>query len=152
MTDNPTRTVAIVRTIFNKNGGNLGTNGSLSFLFESQAVFTLDKESLKVDIDDLQLELIEAGVESFDIEDEVVVIYAPYNEFGIVAEKLNELDILPTNAGIKRIPLTTTALDVEQSKDILTLIEAFEDEDDIQEVYHNLELTDELMSHLEAEG
>lgn len=152
MTDNPTRTVAIVRAIFNKNGGSLGTNGSLSFLFERQAVFTLDKESLKIDVDDLQLELIEAGVESFDIEDEVVVIYAPYNEFGTVAEKLNELDILPTNAGIKRIPLTTTALDVEQSKDILKLIEAFEDEDDIQEVYHNLELTDELMSHLEAEG
>jgi|SRR5690625_2204646 len=151
MTDNPTRTVAIVRAIFNKYGGSLGTNGSLSFLFESQAVFTLSKEEISMDLDELQLELIEAGVEDFDIEEEVVVIYGPYNQFGKISEKLEELNLVPTNAGIKRIPLSTTALEVDQAKDILKIIDVFEDEDDIQEVYHNLELTDELMEHLANE-
>lgn len=150
-TDNTNRTVAIVRAIFNKYGGSLGTNGSLSFIFESKAVFTIDKANISMDLDELQLELIEVGVEEFDIEDEVVVIYAPYQEFGNVAEKLAEINIETTNAGIKRIPLSTTELTVDQAKDIIKLIDAFEDEDDIQEVYHNLELTDELMEHLANE-
>lgn len=151
MTDNPTRTVAIVRAIFSKNGGSLGTNGSLSFLFESQAVFTIPKDQINIDLEELELELIEFGVETIEEEEEVIVIYAPYNEFGKISEQLEKMGIQPSNAGIKRIPHSTTALEVEQAKDIIKLIDAFEDEDDIQEVYHNLELTDELIEHLNNE-
>lgn len=148
MTNNTNRTVANVRSIFNKNNGSLGTNGSLEFLFERNGVFTIEKETLTWDVDDLQLELIEAGAVSFEDEDDIFIVYSGFSEFGKMSAKLDSLKIEVKNAELQRIPLDTKVLELEQAKDILKLIDAFEDDDDVQNIFHNLELTDELMEVL----
>lgn len=149
MTNNTNRTVANVRSIFNKNNGTLGTNGSLEFLFERNGVFTIEKETLSLDFEELQLELIEAGAVSFDEEDDIVIVYSEFTEFGNMSAKLDSLKIEVQNAELQRIPLDTKPLELDQAKDILKLIDAFDDDDDVQNIFHNLELTDELMELLE---
>lgn len=148
MTNNTNRTVANVRSIFNKNNGSLGTNGSLEFLFKHNGVFTLEKSTLDWDLDDLQLELIEAGADSFEDEEEFFMIYTGFTEFGSMSAKLDTLGIEVKNAELQRIPLDTKTMEIDQAKDIIKLIDAFEDDDDVQNIFHNLELTDELIEHL----
>ncbi len=147
-TNNTNRTVANVRSIFNKNSGSLGTNGSLEFLFDRNGVFTILKESLDWDLDELQLELIEAGAVSFEDEEEIFIVYTAFTEFGNMSSKLDALGIEVQNAELQRIPLDTKVLELEQAKDIVKLIDAFEDDDDVQHVFHNMELTDELAAVL----
>jgi YebC/PmpR family DNA-binding regulatory protein len=146
LTDNNNRTVAAVRSAFNKHGGNLGTNGSLSFLFERKGVFTIKNEGLS--IDDLELEMIDAGASDFDVEGETVTVSCALEDFGSVNRKLNELKIEPEEAGLKRIPHDTKKADLDVAKKVLRLIDTLEDDDDIQFVYHNLEMTDELAAEL----
>ena len=131
-----------------KYGGNLGTNGSLEFLFDRVGVFTIEKEALVIDWDELQLILIEYGAESFEEEDEVYLIYADYKSFGAVSDKLLELDIVAQNAAIELLPNHTEELPLQQAMTIVAMIDAFEDDDDVQNVYHSLELTDELSEEL----
>ena len=147
-TDNSNRTVANVRAIFNKFGGSLGTNGSLEFLFDRFGVFSIEKENLKMDWEELQLILIEHGAVSFEEED-MYLIYSDYKSFGNVAEKLRELTIETQNAAVELIPNHTEELPLEQAMTIVNMIETFEDDDDVQNVYHNLELTEELSEELE---
>jgi len=147
LTDNNNRTVAAVRAAFNKHGGSLGTNGSLSFLFERKGVFTITSEGLAQD--DLQLEMIDAGAEDFEIEEDTIVITCAKEDFGSVSKKLTEMGIEPEESGLKRIPNDTKTLDVESARKVIRFIEALEDDDDIQNVYHNLEITDELAEALE---
>lgn len=146
-TDNTNRTVANIRAIFNKFGGSLGTNGSLEFLFDRYGVFTIEKEKLNIDWEELQLILIEHGAESFEEED-MYLVYSGYKNFGKVSEKLLELGIETQNAVIELIPNHTEELPLQQALTIINMIEAFEDDDDVQSVYHNLELTDELSEEL----
>lgn len=150
-TNNANRTIANVRSIFNKNGGSLGTNGSLEFLFDRNGVFTIRKETLAVDLEELQLELIEAGAVSYGEEDEIFIVYTAFTEFGNMSAKLDSLGIDVQNAELQRIPLDTKVLGLEQAKDILKLIDAFEDDEDVQNVFHNMELTDELAAMLGEE-
>ncbi len=147
LTDNKNRTVAAVRSAFNKNDGSLGTNGSLSFLFETKGVFTIDSEGL--DLENLQLEMIDAGAEDFEIDEETFVITCAREDFGSVSKKLSEMKIEPQESGLKRIPNDTKTLDIESAKKVIRFIETLEDDDDIQNVYHNLEITDELAEALE---
>ncbi|MXV37067.1 YebC/PmpR family DNA-binding transcriptional regulator [Flavobacteriaceae bacterium Ap0902] len=149
-TDNTNRTVAAVRSLFSKNGGSLGVNGSVEFLFERKGVFTLEKEKLTGDNEAFELELIEGGAESIDKDDdEFLTVYTAYDDFGLMQQKLDSLTIEPKNAGLQYIPLTTLALSTEEGVQVLKLLEKFEDEDDVQEVYHNLEITDEMMESFE---
>jgi YebC/PmpR family DNA-binding regulatory protein len=147
LTDNNNRTVASVRSTFNKYGGNLGTNGSLSFLFDRKGIFTIIKEGLSVE--ELELEMIDAGAEDFEIDGDRLTITCAKEDFGNVSRKLNELDIEPEESGLKRIPNDTKKLDLESAKKVMKFIETLEDDDDIQNVYHNLEMTDELAEALE---
>lgn len=147
LTDNNYRTVAAVRSAFNKYGGNLGTNGSLSFLFDRKGVFTIMNEDII--IEDLELEMIDAGAENLEVEGDTVTITCAKEDFGSVNRKLNELGLEPEEAGLKRIPNDTKKLDIESSKKVLKLIDTLEDDDDIQFVYHNLEMTDELAEALD---
>ena len=146
LTDNNNRTVAAVRAAFNKHGGNLGTNGSLSFLFERKGVFTLKNEGLS--LDDVELEMIDAGAEDFEIDGDTISVTCSKEDFGSVNRKLNELGIEPDEAVLKRIPNDTKKLDLESAKKVLRLIDTLEDDDDVQYVYHNLEMTDELAEEL----
>jgi YebC/PmpR family DNA-binding regulatory protein len=142
LTDNNNRTVASVRSAFNKHGGNLGTNGSLTFLFERKGIFTIKNEGLK--LEDVELEMIDAGAEDC----EMLTVTCAKEDFGSVNKKLNELGIEPEEAGLKRIPHDTKKLDLESARKVLRLVDTLEDDDDIQFVYHNLEMTDELAAEL----
>ena len=147
LTDNINRTVGNIRSVFNKRSGSLGTNGSLSFLFERKGVFNVPKGN--IDVDDFQLEIIDAGVEDFQIEDEIFVITCPLEDFGNVQRKLEELGAQPEMAELQRIPNETKKLSLEDSRKILKIIEEFEDDDDVQNVFHNLEMTEEIMNDMD---
>jgi len=147
LTDNNNRTVAAVRSAFNKYGGNLGTKGSLSFLFDRKGIFTVVSEGLS--LEELELEMIDAGAEDFEIDEDTITITCAKEDFGSVSRKLGDLGIEPEESRLQRIPNDTKKLDVESAKKVLKFIEVLEDDDDIQNVYHNLEMTDELAEALE---
>ena len=147
LTDNNNRTVSSVRAAFNKYGGNLGTNGSLTFLFDRKGEFTI--KNADVNLEELELELIDAGAEDFDVDDETITITCAKEDFGNINKKLNELGIEPEDAGLKRIPNDTKKLDVDSAKKVLRFIEALEDDDDIQHVYHNMAMTEEIAAAIE---
>lgn len=147
-TDNINRTVANIRTIFSKANGSLGKNGSLEFLFDRKGVFTIEKESISLPLDELELELIESGLESMETEDDFVTIYTDFNDFGAMQQALERLKIEVKNTTLERIPQNTTVLSLDQAKQILDMEEKFEDDDDVQNVFHTLEITEELMKAL----
>jgi len=147
LTDNNNRTVSSIRATFNKYGGSLGTNGSLSYLFERKGVFTIKPEG--INLEDLQLQLIDAGAEDIEEEGGRIIVTCAREDFGAINRKLQELGIEAEEAMLKRIPNDTKKLDVESAKKVLKFIEALEDDDDVQNVYHNLEMTDELAAVLE---
>jgi YebC/PmpR family DNA-binding regulatory protein len=147
LTDNNNRTVASVRSTFNKYGGNLGTNGSLSFLFDHKGTFSIKNEGFSQE--ELELEMIDAGAEEFEVEGDMINITCAKEDFGSVSKKLAELGIEPEESGLERIPNDTKKLDLESAKKVMKFIETLEDDDDIQNVYHNLEMTDELAEALE---
>ncbi len=148
LTDNKNRTVSNVRAIFTKYGGNLGKNGSLTFLFDTKGVFTLPI-SENVDMDEFEMEMIESGAEDIEVEDGMITITTAKEDFGSVQKKIDELGIEIENAGLQRIPNDIKALDVESSLKVLKMIDAFEDDDDVQNVFHSLELTDEVAEAME---
>ena len=145
-TDNQQRTISNVRMYFNKFNGSLGTNGSLSFIFDRKGIFTIPQGTL--DPDDFEMEMIEAGAEDMQLEEGYFTVTTAMENFGAMMKKLETLKIEPENAQLQRIPKDTTKLDLESSKKVMRLIELFEEDDDIQAVYHNLEMTDELMDSL----
>jgi len=148
LSDNNKRTVGNIRSIFNKRGGNLGTNGSLSFLFDRKGVFNVPKGNL--DPDEFQLDIIDAGVEDFQIEDEMFIITCALEDFGNVQKKLEEMGIEPEVSELQRIPNKTKNLTVNESLKIMKIIEEFEEDEDVQNVFHNLEITDEIMEVMEG--
>jgi YebC/PmpR family DNA-binding regulatory protein len=147
LTDNNNRTVATVRSVFNKYGGNLGTNGSLTFLFDRKGTFTIHNEGFS--LEDLELEMIDAGAQDFEVDGDTLSITCAKEDFGNISRKLNDLGIEPEESGLKRIPNDTKKLDVESAKKVLKFVDTLEDDDDVQNVYHNLEMTDELAAALE---
>lgn len=147
LTDNNNRTVATVRSAFNKHGGNLGTSGSLKFIFDRKGIFTINNEDYN--LEELELEMIDAGAEDFDVDGDTITVTCAVKDFGSVNKKLNEMNIEPEEAGLKRIPTTQKNLDVESARKALRLVETLEDDDDVQYVYHNIEMTDELAEALE---
>lgn len=148
--DNINRTVANVRSIFTKNNGSLGTNGSLSFIFETKGVFTISAESVSEwNNDELELELIDGGAEEVVFDNEGLTAYTSFDDYGDMQSKLQELNIAATSTEIHQIPLTTKTLELSEAEEVLKIIDKFEEDDDIQTVFHNLELTEELITKLE---
>ncbi len=140
-TDNPTRTVANVRNVFNKCGGNLGNSGSVAFMFTQMGVFRLKPED--VDRDSMELELIDFGLEEItDAQDDdgnaLLHFYCGSTEFGNLQAKLEELKAPIVSSGFEWVPSTTTELDDEKLDDVLKLVNKLEDDDDVQAVFHNL--------------
>lgn len=148
-TDNTQRTVANVRAVFNKYSGSLGKNGSLSFIFDRKGIFSIALGELNMD--DLELEFIDAGAEDIEVEEQQVTITTAMEDFGSMVKKLEELNIEPESAELQRIPVTTEKLDVESAKKVLKIIDIFEEDEDVSNVYHNLEMTDELEEALSNE-
>jgi len=147
LTDNRNRTVSNVRSIFSKRGGELGTNGSLSYMFDRKGIISLAKGEL--DPDEFELELIDAGVEEIELEDDTFMITTPMEDFHTVQLKLQALGVDAESAELQRIPNDTLDLTLEQGVQIMKIIEEFEDDDDVQSVYHNVNVSDELAEAME---
>ncbi len=145
-TDNQLRTLSNIRAIFNKYGGTLGTNGSLSFLFERKGIFTIPKGNMNQE--EFELEMIDAGAEDIEIDDEFINITTAKEDFGRMQKKFEEMGIEPESAGLQRIPNETVKLRDDDARKVLKVIELFEDDDDVQKVFHNLEISDKMMSEM----
>jgi YebC/PmpR family DNA-binding regulatory protein len=147
LSDNNNRTVGSVRSSFTKFGGHLGTNGSLNFLFDRKGVFVL-KNPGTFDVEEFELEMIDVGAEDFEENENLIMVTTAMEDFGNVSKKLEEMGIEPESQDLQRIPHNTTLLSIEDSKKILRLVEKLEDDDDVQKVYHNLEITEDLEKDL----
>ena len=149
-TDNTNRTVANVRSYFTKGGGNLGTNGSLDFIFDRKGVFVVEADALgELDPDEFEMELIDGGAEEVEQEEGSFFIYTSFEDFGNMNKKLEELGIEAKSAEAQRIPNSTNEVPADVAKQVLRLIEMFDEDDDVNNVYHNMELTDEVAAVLE---
>lgn len=140
-TDNNNRTVADVRSYFSKTDGSLGTNGMLDFIFDRKCVFkVLNKEGL--DLEELELELIDFGVDDVFLDDETaqINIYGEFTSYGDIQKYLEENDFEIDNSGFERIPTDTKTLTEEQAADVDKLLEKLDENDDVQNVYHNMVL------------
>ncbi len=140
-TDNPTRTVANVRSYFNKCGGSLGTSGSLQFLFDHKCVFTIAKKE-GVSLEDLELELIDYGVEELVEDENEIVLYADFPEYSNLQKYLEENGFEIQSAEFERIPNDLKELNAEQRAQVNKLLEKIEDDEDVQNVYHNMKEED----------
>jgi len=135
-TDNTVRTVANIRSYFNRYGGALGTTGSQDFMFERKCRFTIPAKG--VDIDELELELIDYGAEEIFQEEDKVIIYGLFPEFGSIQKALEERKLEIVNAEFERIPADLKLLNPEQVAEVEKLLEKLEDDDDVQRVFHNM--------------
>ncbi|NNU83121.1 YebC/PmpR family DNA-binding transcriptional regulator [Geobacillus sp. BMUD] len=139
LTDNKNRTAANVRAAFSKNGGNLGETGCVSYLFERKGLLVIDREQHSVDEDELLLLAIEAGAEEMETTDESFEIYTAPESFETVKNELEQHGFTFASAEMTMIPQTYTMLEGDDLKKMLKLIDTLEDDDDVQEVYHNLD-------------
>lgn len=137
-TDNNTRTVANIRSYFNKHGGSLGTSGSLSFLFDHKCVFKIEPKE-GVSLEDLELELIDYGVDEIENDDDGIVLYGEFKSYSDIQHYLEDNGYEIHSAEFERIPLDTKVLDDEQRAQIEKLLEKFEEDEDVQNVFHNME-------------
>jgi YebC/PmpR family DNA-binding regulatory protein len=140
-TDNPTRTVANLRSYFTKGSGNMGTSGSVSFQFRKMGVFKLKTEGLNQE--ELEFELIDAGLEemgegSGENNEPILVLRTAFNDFGNMQKALEEKKITPVSAEVEWIPNTTVELAEGQAEEVLKLVDKLEQDDDVQKVFHNL--------------
>lgn len=136
-TDNNTRTVANIKMIFNKNGGQLSPTGSLEFMFDRKALFEFNKTD-DMDIEELELELIDAGLEEIDEEEGIVFVSADYKDFGTLNSTFEEMGIVLTKAKLERISNNPQEYTEEQQEEIGKLLEKLEDDEDVQAVYTNM--------------
>lgn len=140
-TDNNTRTVANVRSYFNKYNGSLGVTGCVDFMFERQCHFKIAKKE-SVDIEELELELIEYGVEELFAEDDTLVLYAGFEAFGPMQKYLEDNGFEILSAEFDRIPMDTKLLTPDQQADVEKLLERLEEDEDVSNVYHNMQFRD----------
>ena len=136
-TDNNTRTVANVRACFSKCDGNMGTSGSVIFMFDHTCNFRINPE--EVDLEELELELIDYGVDEVFEDEDGILIYAPFESFGNIQKALEEKEFEILSSGFERIPQVTKKLTKEQATDVDKLLEKLDDDDDVQNVYHTMD-------------
>jgi YebC/PmpR family DNA-binding regulatory protein len=135
-TDNNTRTVANVRSIFNKGNGSLGTSGSVEFMFEHKCYFKITKAEF--DPEELELELIDYGADEIFEEEDTILIYAAFSDFGNLQKAIEEKGLEVISSGFERFPMDTKKLDETQEAEVEKLLEKLEDDDDVQNVFHNM--------------
>lgn len=136
-TDNNNRTVANIRSYFNKCNGSLGTAGSVEFMFDHSCNFRIDPEGQ--DPEQLEFELIDFGLEELFVDDDGIIIYAPFENFGAIQKELENRSIEILSSGFDRIPNTMKSLSPDQVEEVEKLLEKIEEDDDVQNVYHNME-------------
>lgn len=136
-TDNPTRTVANVKSYFNKAGGSVVPNGSLEFMFNRKCVFEFEKTA-EMDLEEMELELIDAGLELIEQEGDRAFVYGDYTSYGTLTKGLEDLNIDVLKSNLQRLPITPTEFTEEQLVDIEKMLDKIEDDDDIQQVFTNI--------------
>ena len=136
-TDNPTRTVANVRSYFNRHGGSLGTTGSVQFMFDHNCVFHIAKKD-DISIDDLELELIDYGANGLEEDEEEIIIYGEYSSYSTIQKHLEENGFEIHSADFERFPNDMKTLTEEQQASVNKLLDKIEDDEDVQNVFHNM--------------
>jgi transcriptional/translational regulatory protein YebC/TACO1 len=129
----------------------MGTNGSLEFIFDRKGVFTIDPDNVSIEIEELEMELIDGGLEELEVDEEAVTIYCEYADFNNMQTKLEELDIEIKNSELQRIPNNFKTISAEQAEKVLKLLDLLEENDDVQQVFHNMELTEEILTAMDSE-
>jgi YebC/PmpR family DNA-binding regulatory protein len=137
-TDNNNRTVANIRSYFNKCNGALGTSGSVSFMFDHTCNFRIPSEGLPMDLEELELELIDSNIDEIFEDEDGILIYAPFESYGAIQKYLEEKNIEILSSGFERIPQNTTEITEDQIADVEKLLEKIEEDDDVQNVYHTM--------------
>ncbi|MDA8857729.1 YebC/PmpR family DNA-binding transcriptional regulator [Flavobacteriales bacterium] len=148
--NNNNRTVADVRSYFSKCDGAMGTNGSLEFIFDRKGVFTIDPENITIDVEELEMELIDGGLEELEVDEEAVTVYCDFTDFNNMQVKLEELGIEIKNSELQRIPNNFKTITIEQAEKVLKLLDLLEENDDVQQVFHNMELTEEILNTIDS--
>ncbi|MEO1010206.1 MAG: YebC/PmpR family DNA-binding transcriptional regulator [Bacteroidota bacterium] len=136
-TDNNTRTVANIRSYFNKYDGSLGTSGSVEFMFDHTCNFRIQAEG--IDPEELELDMIDFGAEEVFVDEDGILIYAPFESFGAIQKELENRGIEILSSGFERIPQVTKELSETQMTDVEKLLEKIEEDDDVQNVYHTMQ-------------
>ncbi len=137
-TDNPTRTVANIRSYFNKFNGSLGTTGSVDYLFEHKCIFRIKKTD-DLDPEILELELIDAGCEELSVDEDVIIVYGSFDSFGNLQNYFESHSIEIISSDFDRIPTTTKKLNDSQKEELNKLLDKIEDDEDVQNVFSNME-------------
>jgi YebC/PmpR family DNA-binding regulatory protein len=135
-TDNPTRTVANIRLRFSKNGGSMGNSGSVAFMFERKGIFKFDPS--KLDLDEMELDLIDAGAEDIQKEEDEIIVYTKFTEFGHMQKFLESKGLEPSSSTLQYLPNATKELTEAEQDEVMECVSALEEDDDVQNVYHNL--------------
>jgi YebC/PmpR family DNA-binding regulatory protein len=148
LTDNRNRSAADVRAIFNKRGGNMGESGCVSYMFDEKGVLTLDKESVTISEDDLMMQALEAGAEDIVIHDDSYDILTHPHEFEAVKNTMEQQGFQFTEASVRWLPQNTIMVEGENAEKLLKMMEAFQENDDVQDVYTNFEISDEEMERI----
>jgi YebC/PmpR family DNA-binding regulatory protein len=149
-TNNTTRTVANLRSYFNKFDGSLGTSGSVSFMFNHVGVFTIPKSLIK-NVEEFELEMIDAGVDDIEMDDEKCIITCPFEQFGPVNSKLEELGIEAEESVLNWFPMNQVAVTGDNAIKLVKLLKKIEEDDDVQKVYANYEMNDEIAELFDKE-
>ena len=136
-TDNNNRTVANIRSYFNKANGNLGTTGSVEFMFDHSCNFRINPS---LDVEEIELEFIDYGVQEVFKDEEGIYLYAPFLCFGSIQKELEKRNFEIISSGFERIPQVIKSLSEDAQKEVLQLLERIEDDDDVQNVYHSMDI------------
>ncbi|MDP4550432.1 YebC/PmpR family DNA-binding transcriptional regulator [Alkalihalobacillus macyae] len=148
LTDNKNRAAADVRHAFSKNNGNMGENGCVSFLFSRRGSLVIDRSEINLNEDELMLQVIEAGAEEMETHEESFEIYTDPQEFQNVKNLLEESDIHFVSAEVTMLPETYTHLEEQDGENMLKLLDMLEDNDDVQDVYHNADIDDDVYNQM----
>jgi YebC/PmpR family DNA-binding regulatory protein len=140
-TDNPTRTVANIRMYFNKSGGSMGTSGSVDFMFTRKSMFRIKKDAMP-NYEEVEFEMIDFGLDEIKIEEDELVIYANFEDYGTMQGFLEGKGIEIEEASLVRIPNMTKELNDEQAEAIFKLIDKFDDDDDVANVFHTMDMSE----------
>lgn len=142
LSDNNMRTVANVRSIMNKFGGTMDQNGSLSFLFTRKGVFVIPRKP-EMDLEEMEMNLIDGGLEEMESDEEYITLYTAYEDFGNMVKLLEEMNIECESAELQRIPNSTRDLDLESIKKVMKIVNMLEEDDDVTNVFHDMEIPDD---------
>ena len=140
-TDNPTRTVANVRHIFTKYGGSLGTSGSVDYMFSRKGVFTIPKEAVG-NLEEFEFEMIDHGLEEMKPEEEDIILYCDFADYGALSKALDDKGIEVKESKLDRISSVHKELADEQVEEVIKMIEKFEDDDDVLQVFHTMDMSE----------